>query len=153
MTRPSHSGRPDSAVVDPWLWHAIRGVAGRGLVDELELLRAEVGTIIDPDTLIETPAPPALIWSGPGNIQPMVGLNERRVIIGAETRTTNRYVASIEWDAAEILVDDIVRVAASADPRMHGREVVVRDVLGDTFQSRRVVICEDDASLPTPEVS
>lgn len=149
MPRPVALGRPGSHVIDPHLWRAIRAVMSLGLVDEGEVTRDTGEWIIDPDTLISVPAPPLVLYEGPGNCQPMIGLNERMVQTGGETRTVNRYVCSIRWTATEILIGDIYTVTASADPMLDGRSLVIRDVIGDTFQSRRVLICEDDAGLTT----
>lgn len=143
MTRPSATGRPGTPVIDRFLLDAIRQVQTGGMIDQL-LIRRDTGTTsVDPDTLVETPVLKT-VYEGAGRFQPLTGLNERRVIIGGETRTTNRYVAAVPWDAPEMLEGDSVTVLATSDPELIGRSVVVRDVVYDSFQTRRTLVCEDD---------
>lgn len=130
-------------MIDRFLLDTIRQVQTGGMIDQL-LIRRDTGTTsVDPVTLVETPVLKT-VYEGAGRFQPLTGLNERRVIIAGETRTANRYVAAVPWDAPEVLEGDSVTVLATSDPELTDRSVVVRDVVYDSFQTRRVLVCEDD---------
>lgn len=128
---------------------AVQQVHVAAMDDLVEVLRPTSGYTIDPVTKVAVPTPPEVIYRGEGRLQPAVALNERRIQIGGDVRTTDRCIGALPADAPEVIVDDIFVAVESHDPQLAGRPMVVRNVWFDTYLSRRVLICEADPEAPS----
>lgn len=134
---------PGSSIVNPKLHEHLTGWRRRGLPDTCTITRPSTAVAtVDPETLVRTPASPTVIYDGGCTAQP-APYGDRVVITGDTQVVIRKYVVSIDADAASIDVDDVVVLTTTEDPLLLGRPLVVVDVTGDTFQSRRLIICED----------
>lgn len=85
---------------------------------------------------IETP-----IYTGPCRIQQRTSA-ERATAFGEQQVTTRSYLVAIEWDAAEVLVDDVVTVTDATDPELATRTLRVTDVQYGSNQWQRDLYAE-----------
>lgn len=153
-------GGRSSQLIDPGFHTAVQrsAVGDRGLPDLCVITRAGSGTgTTDPNTGDWIPPDPAITVyddgetpgaGAPCRVQAMPTDN-KTVVVGDDVVTLHRYRVGIEAGAAQVLVDDVVTVTASADTPLVGRHLVVRAVNYDTFLGRRLLLCEDHPDEPT----
>lgn len=98
--------------------------------------------VYDPVTLQYTSGPAGQVYAGPCRVQAL-STAEARSRFGEQDVTTHRYLVAVEWDAAQVLVDDVVTVVTADDPGLPGRKLRVLDVSGGTEQWERDLICQD----------
>lgn len=151
---------PNSRLLHPRFHEQVQGsaVGDRGLPDLGVITRPgtgdgsldEYGNWTPPasTTIYDNPETPGA--GAPCRVQAMPSDN-RTVVIGEDVVTLHRYRVGIEATAAQVLVDDVLTVTASADPRLVRRPLIVRAVNYDTFLTRRLLLCEDHPDQPTPE--
>jgi hypothetical protein len=87
-----------------------------------------------------TPAAPSDIYSGTCRVQ-VLTTNERVLVVGETQNTRRRYQVSIEWDAAEISIDDLVCITKAKDPRLAGKQLRVADIAYGSEQWERDLVC------------
>lgn len=61
---------------------------------------------------------------------------------GDEPVSFHRYLVTLPYDVAQVLVDDLVTVTASEDAQLVGKSLRVRDVLFGSLQWERDLRCE-----------
>jgi hypothetical protein len=139
--------RPGTPVIHPSMLDTVTGWAARGRIDECVITR-EGPAVWDPDTNVDTAAT-ATVYEGSILIQDVRPSSESRSQpFGDQPVVTSSYFASIDAAAADIHVEDIVTVTASADPDLLGRTLRVTEVRLDSFHVRRRLLLEE-TTTPT----
>lgn len=152
-------GGASSQLVHPRLHAALQGsaVGDRGMPDLGIITRPASGTgTTDPNTGDWVPAAPTTVYDdaetagagAPLRVQAMP-TDDTTTVVGDDVVTLHRYRVGVPASAAQVLVDDVVTVTASADTPLVGRHLVVRAVNYDTFLARRLLLCEDHPDEPT----
>lgn len=145
---------PRSGVVHPRLHQELRRstVGTAGMPDECTIVHPTDGQgTIDPTSGLWFPPDGITVYTGVCRVQADTRMMRGGLVdTGDIAITLHRYRASIPWDTAEILVDDILTVTRTHDPHLAGRPLMVRDVKFDTFQVRRFLDLEDHPNLATP---
>jgi hypothetical protein len=94
-----------------------------------------------------TPPAASVIYSGPCRIAPRPA-SERVAVVGDQRVTIREYALAIEWDAAEVHVDDIATVDDATDPGLVGKRLRVSDVKYATEQWERILMAVEDLTRP-----
>jgi hypothetical protein len=132
-----------TSIIHPRLHETVTGWRDRGLPDCGKIERQASGDpIIDQVTLVRTPQPAVLVFEGPCTAQP-APYGDRVIVVGDAQLVIRKYVVSFGWQCPAVDIDDVVTLTKTHDPALLLRPLVVIDVQADTFQSRRMLICED----------
>lgn len=70
------------------------------------------------------------------------------VEVGGEQVELRRYLVILPHDEADVAVDDIVTVTSTRDLQLNGKQLVVRNVRTDTYNTTRKLDCEDNQGGP-----
>jgi hypothetical protein len=136
---------PGSRVIPArWSEHH-RPVASASMRGTCSISRPDTDTaddVYDPATLQYTSGAGTSIYVGPCRVQAL-STAEARQTFGEQDVTTRRYMVAIEWDAAEVAVNDVVTVDTADDPDLPGRKLRVLDVATGTEQWERDLVCQD----------
>ena len=124
-----------------------------GVRADVEHLFVDAGTIhrpdpdqkgdFNPETGEVTAAVENLIYTGRMSIWPISARRDNQDELGEGLIFIRQYRVNIPWDAAEILIRDIVRITTTADPRLIGRPMEVRDVFVSTNVGYRRLTVHD----------
>jgi hypothetical protein len=63
---------------------------------------------------------------------------------GQELVEQRGYLVVLPYDEADVRPDDIVTVTSTTDTQLNGKQLVVRNVRTDTYNSARKLDCEDN---------
>lgn len=94
------------------------------------------------------PPPASEVYRGPARITPSP-TTERNLVVGEAQVVTRRYALAITWDAAELHVDDLVRVTDGDDPELVGKTLRIADVEYGSVQWERVATAVEDQTRPS----
>lgn len=95
------------------------------------------------DARVWHPAETSTVYRGPCRVTPQ-SADSRYVVSGDQRVTTRGYEVAIEWDAAEVLEGDNIRIDTARDPRLTGMDLRVTDVRMASEQWERILIAEQD---------
>lgn len=135
--------RPGSRVVHPRFEEQNRSTVTGTMTAEVVITRDGGPGVFDPGTRKTPQLPDVTVYTGPARVQTVLRMT-RPVEFGGQQVTLHRYQVSVVWDAAELRVDDVVRITGASDPRLAGRRLRVVDVLFSSLQLQRDLVCEDD---------
>jgi hypothetical protein len=65
-------------------------------------------------------------------------------VAGEDQHELRWYNVYIPYTTTSASVGDLVDVTSTADSWLSGRQLVVRNIVGDTYNHRRLLECEDD---------
>lgn len=89
-----------------------------------------------------TPATGTPIYTGVCRVVPMTR-PPRVAVVGENQETHRHYQVGVRFDAPEILIDDLVAITVSADPRLGGKKLRVVDITYSSEQWQRNLICDE----------
>lgn len=113
------------------------------MVDECTITRAGVGApVFDPATGTYTDPAPTTQYQGKCRVKPR-DLVDRVVQAGDQPTSIWPYLVSIPFGAADVTVDDVITITASADPTLVDRELRVRSATRGTNITARRLGCEE----------
>lgn len=131
---------------------AARSAAARLLLlDECTITRLG-DPVFDPNTGLYT-RPTVQVYSGACNLTPYRGVGALAEMLGGEPLDTRNYLLSIEWDAAEVIEEDIASITASEDPLLIGRTFRVLHPEAESFQTARRLVVESIRTSQSEESS
>jgi hypothetical protein len=64
--------------------------------------------------------------------------------VGEEQIEQRDYLVVIPWDKVAVEIDDIVKMTSTFDGVLNGKELVVRNIRADTYNTARKLLCEDN---------
>lgn len=128
------------AIPDGWDAHH-RPVATSSMTATCSIRRPATG-VYNTATLQYGDADGTLIYSGPCRLQQRTRAEFAGDVAGQQV-TTRSYLLAIEWDAAQILVDDIATIDTATDPRLATRKLRITDVQYGSDQWQRDLYAED----------
>lgn len=131
---------PNTRVIHPdWSEHH-RPTAEGTMTATCEITRRATGGTTDASGTY-TPAAPTTIHTGPCRVQALT--TQRQVVVIGETQETrHRYLVTIRY-AADIHIGDLVRITASVDGGLVGRQLRVTDTTYGSEQWERDLNCEE----------
>lgn len=106
-----------------------------------EITRKGTAGVTDADGTY-TPAVRSTVHAGPCRVQALV-TQQQIEIVGETQETRHRYLVTIQYDTAEIHVGDLVRLTASKDAGLVGRQLRVTDAIYGSEQWERDLTCEE----------
>jgi hypothetical protein len=80
-------------------------------------------------------------YSGPCLARPMSPSSNE---VGEEQIEQRDYLVVIPWDEVAVEIDDIVKMTSTFDGVLNGKELVVRNIRADTYNTARKLLCEDN---------
>lgn len=80
-------------------------------------------------------------YSGPCLVRPQSAAS---VVAGEELIEQRGYLVVLPWDAVGVGIDDIGTVTSTFDGVLNTKQVVVRNVRADTYNTARKLDCEDN---------
>ncbi|MDF5758612.1 DUF6093 family protein [Spongiactinospora sp. TRM90649] len=89
-----------------------------------------------------TPPARTTVYDGTARISPHTS-EQRFVIVGDRRTVIRECIVAIEWDAAEVLIEDLVEVVEAVDPRLPGVVLRVEDVQGGSEQWERILVATE----------
>jgi hypothetical protein len=111
---------------------AMRETSERAMPDTCTITRAAATGALDTVTGEWDPDAASTVYTGVGRVRPPTA-NMAEVVFGDRQVTRQRYVGTFPYDAAQILIDDIVTVTASSDDQISGRSFRVATVSSGSF--------------------
>lgn len=125
-----------------WSQHH-RPSATTTLTSTCRITRASGDGATDPDTGDWDPAGTTVVYTGRCRIV-SPPFSHEQVDNGGEAQVTSRrYGVTVEWDAPEPRVGDVVELLEAADPLLAGREFRIVDVVFSSEQWQRNLACEE----------
>lgn len=121
---------------------AMRATSTAAMPDTVQITRQSGEAVLDEVDGDNDYPPPTVIYTGPGRVRP-ADTQERDLQSGDLHQTLANYVATVPYNAGNILVDDYLEVTASTDADMVGRAFQVRHVGYGAWQIDRRLGIED----------
>jgi hypothetical protein len=100
---------------------------------------------VDDDGVWHPPVTTA-VYTGPCRIT--APAPSRTIVVGEQQAAVADYEVAIEWDAAEILEDDLITMTEAPDPEIVGKQLIVTDVRHATERFERVLKAQINLSEP-----
>lgn len=80
-------------------------------------------------------------YSGPCLVRPQAPASAQA---GQELIEQRNYRVFLPYTVTAVKVDDVVTVTSIFDGVLNGKQLIVRNILADTYNTRRVLECEDN---------
>lgn len=106
---------------------ALRTMSQTAMPDQATIVRPAAGGSLNPANGIYVPNAPTPIYSGRMRVK-SAGTDDFVALFGDTQVTSERHVGVLPFDAPEVIVDDIVTVTVSSDPRIAGCTFRVRAI-------------------------
>lgn len=103
------------------------------------IVKRETGTTLNPTTGVYEPTF-ANNYSGPCLVRPLSPADAQA---GEELVATRGYSVFLPYTEDDQLPNDLVDVTSATDTFLTGKQFVVRNVHGDTYATRRQLVCEE----------
>lgn len=132
---------PNTRVISSrWSEHH-RPTATGTMTATCEITRRGTGGTTDADGTY-TPGGPSTLYTGPCRVQALASRQEV-VVVGEAQETEHRYLVTIEFDAAEVRIGDLVKVTAAKDAGLVGRQLRVSDMAHGSEVWERDLFCKE----------
>lgn len=130
------------AIPDGWDDHH-RPTATSTMTAACTITRKGALGALNPVTLQHAAASVTTIYRGRCRVQRDAARTDRTAPHGDQTVTVHDYLVAVEFDAAEVLVDDLVAIDEAVDSYLIGRVLRVTDITLGSNQWQRDFTCED----------
>jgi len=104
------------------------------------VVKEETGRTLNTTTGIYTPTYTTR-YSGACLVRPA---SESDAAYGQQLVVVFDHVVMIPWDETAPAVNHLVDITSATDPKLTGKQMIVRGIPGDTYTTHRILLCQEN---------